>query len=94
MKKIIITTFLLAFIALNQIVACNVCQESQPKILKNITHGTGPEGYSDYIIIWAAVILVTITLLYSIKYLIRPNENDPNHIKNCVLNLNDGYDGR
>ena len=66
--------------------ACEVCSVNQPKMLKNITHGTGPEGNTDMIIIWSAAVIVTITLIYSIKYLVNPKENKKDHIKNSVIN--------
>jgi hypothetical protein len=66
--------------------ACDVCKENQPKVLANITHGTGPSGDQDYVIIWTAVVIVTITLLMSIKYLVRPGEQDAGHIKQSILN--------
>lgn len=66
--------------------ACEVCKNNQPKGLENITHGTGPTGTLDYIITWTAVIIVSVTLFYSIKYLVKPKENNPDHIKNSILN--------
>ena len=65
---------------------CEVCQVNQPKMLKNITHGTGPQGNTDMIIIWSAAVIVTITLFFSIKYLVNPKENNEEHIKNSVIN--------
>lgn len=38
----------------------------------------------DGIIIWVAVIIVLLTLYLSIKFLVKPNENDPKHIKNIT----------
>ncbi|MCK0123839.1 hypothetical protein MWU76_05465 [Gelidibacter sp. F2691] len=67
-------------------VACDVCEKDQPKGFENITHGAGPSGDLDYYIIWGAVIIVGFTLFYSLKYLIRPKENNPDHIKNIVRN--------
>ena len=69
-----------------QVWACDVCKSNQPKALAGITHGTGPEGNLDYIIIWSAVTIVSVTLLLSIKYLVKPNETGVNHIKNIVVN--------
>ncbi len=66
--------------------ACDLCKKNQPKGFENITHGAGPSGTLDYIIIWAAVIIVGVTLFYSLKYLIKPRENNPDHIKNIVRN--------
>lgn len=41
---------------------------------------------ADYIIIWVGIIIVLITLVLSIKFLVKPNEDDPKHIKNIVKN--------
>lgn len=65
--------------------ACEVCKTNQPKMLENITHGQGPQGNVDYLITWSAAILVVLTLFFSIKFLIRPKEDQPQHIKNIVL---------
>lgn len=81
--------FILLFIAYPPILfACDLCKKNQPKGLENITHGEGPSGNWDFVIIWSAVILVVITLFFSIKYLVRPKENDPGHIKNIVWDKN------
>lgn len=66
--------------------ACEVCKQNQPKMLENITHGAGPQSDWDYVIIIVGVIIVTFTLVYSLKFLIKPQEKDPNHIKNMVVN--------
>lgn len=85
MKKVTILTLLM--LVANQIMfACEVCKKNQPKGLENITHGTGPTGTLDYIITWTAVVIVSVTLFYSIKYLVKPKENNPDHIKNSILN--------
>lgn len=65
--------------------ACEVCKSHQPKVLKNITHGPGPAGNFDYVISTIAVIIVAFALFYSIKYLVKPKENDPDHIKNIIF---------
>lgn len=65
--------------------ACEVCQANQPKALRNITHGTGPQDNLDWIIIWSAVIIVAITLILSIKFLVKPKETETEHIKNIVV---------
>jgi len=74
---------------LGQSIACEVCKRQQPEILQDLAHGTGPQGTSDYIITWSAVIIVGITLILSLKMLIYPNEQQPNHIKNIPLLDND-----
>ena len=86
MKKRILVFACLFFLGQVMIFACPACKKNQPKGFENITHGAGPSGTLDYIIIWSAVIIVGFTLFYSVKYLIRPKENDPDHIKNIVKN--------
>ena len=85
MKRLVIflTLFLLGmpFKAL----ACEVCENRQPEILKGVTHGIGPQNNLDYIITWSAVVIVGITLFFSIKFLVKPKESKPNHIKNIVV---------
>lgn len=66
--------------------ACSVCEKQQPKLLKGITHGTGPESEWDYVIVWVTAIIVLLTLFYSIKWLINPGEKSSNHIKMFILN--------
>lgn len=86
MKKVLSIFTVLFFLGQKFAWACDVCQKNQPAGLENITHGEGPSGTLDYIIIWGGVAIVAATLFYSVKYLIRPNENNPNHIKNIVKN--------
>lgn len=86
MKKILVAIMISLLLGLQKTArACDVCRNNQPKVLRDITHGTGPQGHVDYIIIWSAVVIVAATLFLSLKYLIRPKENSSNHIKNIVL---------
>lgn len=71
--------------AYNIAAACNACQKQQPKLLKNITHGTGPDSNWDYLIVSIAAVIVLFTLYYSVKWLIRPGEQSPSHIKQLVI---------
>ncbi len=66
--------------------ACDLCKKNQPKGFENITHGNGPQGNIDYIILSSAIIIVGYTFIMSIKYLVKPREKNQNHIKNLVLN--------
>lgn len=66
--------------------ACPVCEKQQPKLLRGITHGAGPQSGWDYAIISVISILVLITLIYSLKYLIKPGEKSASHIKNLFIN--------
>ncbi|RFM36858.1 hypothetical protein DXN04_04985 [Chitinophaga silvisoli] len=66
--------------------ACPACEKQQPKLLRGITHGTGPDSQWDYVIIVVTVVFVIITLFLSVKWLIRPNESMQNHIKTSIIN--------
>lgn len=80
--------FLIMLLLCNAVwaLACPVCERNQPKILKGITHGAGPEGNWDYVIIWTTVAIVLFTLFFSVKWLIRPGEKSGRHIKRFILN--------
>lgn len=73
--------------------ACEVCEKQQPAILKGISHGTGPQSGWDMPIIYVSGAIVLFTLIFSVKYLVRPNEDGENHIKRSILNtpLQDGH---
>lgn len=88
MKSKISLSFLLLISTFFQALACEMCESQQPKILKGVAHGAGPEGNWDYLIAIIASVIVLFTLVLSIKYLVRPGEKDPNHIKNSILNQN------
>lgn len=84
MKTRVFLTFFAFLLALPAF-ACETCKGNQPKLLRDITHGAGPEGNIDYIITIIATIIVVLTLLYSAYYLFKPGEKNPNHIKNIVI---------
>lgn len=84
MRKFLLC-FMAFFASLVPAWACDVCKRSQPALLQDISHGTGPQSDSEYYIIAAAVILVVFCLIYSLKYLLKPGERNPNHIKNHIL---------
>jgi hypothetical protein len=83
--KIIALSILLFMVSLGGAFACEVCKSKQPKGFADITHGSGPGSNLEYFIVWGAAILVTITLVLSLKFLIKPQENRPDHIKNSIL---------
>ncbi|MBS1614802.1 MAG: hypothetical protein JST06_01640 [Bacteroidetes bacterium] len=87
MKKYLLhTLFLLAALGAHlSALACPACEKQQPKILRGITHGAGPQSNWDYVIVWVAVIIVIATLFFSVKWLIRPGEQSNLHIKRWVL---------
>lgn len=65
--------------------ACEVCKQQQPKILKGITHGAGPDSRWDYLIVGVTTAVVLATMYYSIKWLIKPGEQSNTHIKRIIF---------
>lgn len=86
-KKIFALLFTITF--WNVVVACPVCERQQPKLLRGILHGAGPESNWDYIIIAVMMIITLLTLYYSVKWLMRPGEKSANHIKRIMLEQED-----
>ncbi len=84
MKKLFIA-LLLIFVQL-AVFACPVCERQQPKVLRGLVHGVGPQNSWDYIAVWAIGAIALLTLIFSIKYLIKPGEKNQNHIKYAILN--------
>ena len=84
MKKYLLIIIL--FLSSTIVNACPACEKQQPKLLRGITHGTGPESQWDYVIVWITVIVAVFTLYYSIKWLIRPGERSDSHIKQIIFN--------
>lgn len=84
MKQLLLVTsmFFLSVVVL----ACPVCERNQPAVMKGLTHGTGPEDRWDYVVVWVMMIVVLITLFFSIKWLVKPGEKSTTHIKRFVLN--------
>ncbi len=85
MYKLLLTITLVLLHA--ALLACPVCEKQQPKLLRGITHGAGPESNWDYVIIWGTVAIVLISLYYSVKWLCKPGEAEKDHIKHTVLTL-------
>lgn len=90
MKKCI----LIVLVLINAIIAiaCPSCELQQPKILRGITHGSGPQSNWDYLIISVMMTIVLFTLYFSVKWLLHPGEKSANHIKHLILN--NEYNGR
>lgn len=79
--------FVLMFVFCQQIVmACTVCEKQQPKVTFGLTHGAGPQSNWDWVIIAIVTLITVLTLIYSIKFLIKPGEKESNHIKQSILN--------
>lgn len=86
MKKILLVVPSLIFGLVTW--ACPACEKQQPALLRGITHGPGPSSNWDYVIVTATVFIVLVTLYYTIKWMIKPGEEDLNHIKRTALNFN------
>lgn len=43
-----------------------------------------PDAFIANTVIWVSVAIVILALVLSIKYLVKPDEGDPKHIKNIV----------
>lgn len=82
-KTLLILLFLFSALITS---ACPVCDKQQPKILKGITHGGGPGSQWDYVIVCITAVVVVVSLFYSIKWLFKPGEKSPHHIKQLILN--------
>jgi hypothetical protein len=82
MKKY--TPFLLLF-ANFTLYACPTCERNQPKLLRGIVHGSGPDSNWDYISIMLTIIIALVTLFYTIKWLAKPGEKNVDHIKYSIL---------
>jgi hypothetical protein len=67
------------------LLACPVCEKNQPKILRGITHGAGPESNWDYVVIGITAAIVLASLYFSVKWLCKPGEAGNDHIKRIVL---------
>lgn len=83
-----IKTFLILMLMLTAqvISACPVCEKQQPKITQGITHGTGPGSNWDWLIIGIMTLITVLTLIFSMKYLIKPGEKNADHIKQSIFN--------
>lgn len=85
MKK---TSLLLCFLFFEiTTFACELCNKRQPKALRGITHGAGPESNWDYVIISVITIVVLISLFFSVKWLITPGETSEDHIKRSIFKV-------
>lgn len=85
MKKTILFLLLLGPWLPRVALGCDLCEKNQPAPLRGITHGVGPDSDWDLVIIAIAAVMVLLTLLYSIRYLVRPGESEGTHIKNIVV---------
>jgi hypothetical protein len=69
-------------------IACPVCDKQQPSITRGLTHGAGPQSNWDWVIIGVVAALTLVTLVLSIRYLVKPGEKESSHIKQSILSTN------
>jgi hypothetical protein len=84
MNKQTIST-LAAFLIFLSANACPVCEKQQPRILRGITHGTGPQSNWDWLIVAIVAAIALFTLFQSVRYLVSPGEKNRDHIKHSIL---------
>lgn len=76
---------ILSVFATQAIWACPVCDKQQPALTRGLTHGAGAQSNWDWVIIGVITAITILTLIYSIKYLVKPGEKNANHIKQSIL---------
>lgn len=65
--------------------ACETCRAQQPEVLRGLTHGAGPQGNFDYVIVFVTLAVAVLALVYAIKFIVHPGEREADHIKRIVL---------
>lgn len=86
MKTIKNTAIFFFLLVVNFAFACDACKLQQPKVTRDFTHGVGPRGDFDWLIVSIIAVITILTFIYSLKFLVKPGEKDRNHIKNSILN--------
>lgn len=86
MKKFRNTAILFFLMLVNLALACDACKLQQPKVTRDFTHGVGPRGDFDWIIVAVIAVITIFTFIYSVKYLVNPGEKERSHIKNSIFN--------
>lgn len=86
MKTIKNTAIFFFLLVVNFAFACDACKLQQPKVTRDFTHGVGPRGDFDWIIVAVIAVITILSFIYSLKFLVKPGEKDRNHIKNSILN--------
>lgn len=84
MKKYIL--ILISILLNSTSFACPVCERNKQNALLKLSHGSNPSSNWDYLIVIVMIIIAIVTLFYCIKWLIKPNEKNKNHIKYSFLN--------
>ncbi len=72
MKKSLIAAIATLLLALPAL-ACPVCEKNQPKGFAGITHGVGPGGTFDYLMLYGSIAVVVLTFALFFRCLVRPD---------------------
>jgi len=75
MIKIILATMISLGIT-SSTLACELCKSQQPKVLRELAHGMGPQGAVDYLIVWTGVAVVILALITTLYFLLFPSKAD------------------
>ena len=86
MKNLKNTAVILFLFIVNFAFACDACKLQQPAVTREFTHGVGPRGDYDWIIVAVIAVITVLTFVYSLKFLVYPGEKSQDHIKNSILN--------
>ena len=86
MKNFKNTAVVLFLFIVNFAFACDACKLQQPAVTREFTHGVGPRGDYDWIIVAVIAVITVLTFVYSLKFLVYPGEKSQDHIKNSILN--------
>ena len=86
MKNFKNTAVLFFLLLMNFVFACDACKLQQPKVTRDFTHGVGPRGDFDWIIVAVIAVITILTFIYSLKFLVKPGEKERDHIKNSIFN--------
>lgn len=87
-KKLRFLLLVVILVLANQVTlkACEACGQNQPKILKGITHGSGPKSNWDYFIVIIMVLVTLYSLYATVKCFVKPSEKRYDYIKSAILN--------
>ncbi len=83
MKRGLVLTALMFISTLSM--ACDVCSKQQPEALRGIAHGAGPDNSWDYLIVLLTAVVVVVSLIFSVRWLLRPGEKGEDHIKRSIF---------
>lgn len=86
MKKLISWSATALLLLMNAgAMACDVCQKQQPKLLRGVAHGGGPQSDWDYLVVGGMVVISALSFYYAVKWMIKPGEKEKGHIKRSIL---------